>query len=140
MTNISPTAAVAFSEKRIKTIVLNLLFVMPILGMAVDLIAPSLPGIAKSLQISAGMAKNVISIYLLGYAFGNFLTGFLTDAYGRRKLICCGLFGFVIASLLPALFPNLKILLLARCLQGLTIGGVSVAARATFSDILLPEN
>jgi DHA1 family bicyclomycin/chloramphenicol resistance-like MFS transporter len=109
---------------------------MPIVGMAVDLIAPSLPAISKDLNVSNAIAKDVISLYLLGYALGNFFTGFLTDAWGRQKLIRLGLISFVAASLLPVIFKNIEVVLFARLAQGLTIGCVAVIIRAILSDIL----
>ena len=124
------------SQKQTKVITWVLLCLIPIVGMAVDLVAPSLPAISNDLNVSDGIAKDVISLYLLGYAFGNFFTGFLTDAWGRQKLLRLGLIGFVIASLLPVIFKNIEILLFARLAQGLTIGCVAVVTRATLSDIL----
>ena len=130
---------VIISDKRIKLISITLLCLMPILGMAVDLIAPSLPSIANNLDASSSSAKNVITLYLLGYALGNFFSGILTDSLGRKILIRLGILGFVIASLLPVIFPNIAMMLFARLLQGITIGTVAVVARATFSDILPPK-
>ncbi len=130
---------VVLSEKRTQLIIWTLLCLMPIIGMTVDLVAPSLPAIASGLQVSTKTAKDVISIYLVGYALGNFFTGFLTDALGRQKLIRTALFGFMMASLIPVFSPRIEILLLARFLQGLTIGAVALLARAIFSDILPPE-
>ena len=127
------------SEKRIQLIVWTLLFLMPLVGMAVDLIAPSLPAIASGLQVSTKMTKNVISIYLLGYALGNFFTGILTDALGRQKLIRIGLLGFVVVSLIPVFFPNITLLLLTRFLQGITLGAVGVLIRAICADVLSEE-
>ncbi len=127
------------TEKHTQHIVWTLLCLMPIIGMAVDLIAPSLPAIANGLHVSNHAAKNAISIYLLGYALGNFLTGFLTDALGRQKLIRLSLLGFMGVSLLPIFLPHISFLLLARLLQGLTIGAVAVLARAILSDILPPD-
>lgn len=69
---------------------------MPIIGMAVDLVSPSLPAISINLRISSTIAKDVISIYFLGYALGNFITGFLADAFGRKKLLRISLFTFFI--------------------------------------------
>lgn len=134
-TDINP----AFSDQQIQLVVWTLLLILPIVGMTVDLVAPSLPAIATGLRVSPGVAKGVISIYLLGYAFGNFFTGFLTDALGRQKLLRIGLSGFVVASLLPVLLPNIDSLLIARFLQGLTIGGVAVVSRSIYSDILPAE-
>lgn len=42
-------------------------------------------------------------------------------------------------SLIPVFFPHIVTLLLARFLQGITIGGVAILARAIISDILPPE-
>ena len=130
---------IVFSKQRKKSIILTLLCLMPIIGMAVDLIAPSLPAIAKGLNVSHVVVKDIITLYLIGYAFGNFFTGFLTDALGRKKLIRIGLLGFVLASLLPILIPHMWMLLISRLLQGLTIGAAAVVIRAIVSDILTPD-
>jgi DHA1 family bicyclomycin/chloramphenicol resistance-like MFS transporter len=125
-----------FSNKQTQGIVWTLLFLMPIIGMAVDLVAPSLPAITNTLKISPQLSKEIISLYLLGYGLGNLVSGFLTDAYGRKKLLRFCLLGFLVMSFLPILFLNIKMLLLARFLQGIMLGGVSVVIRAVFSDIL----
>src|SRR3990167_9045239 len=130
------TSSLPFPEHKIQRIVWTLLFLFPIFGMCVDLVAPSLPAISSSLHVSASVAKNVISLYLLGYALGNFFTGFLADAWGRQKLLRAGLFGFIIASLIPVFFHGIDLLFLSRVLQGITIGAVSVLARAMLSDVL----
>lgn len=131
--------SITFPQNKVQRIVWTLLFLFPIFGMAVDLVAPSLPAIADSLRVSPSVAKNVISLYLVGYAFGNFFAGFLADAWGRQKLLRIGLLGFVIASLIPVLFPNIDALFLSRVLQGITMGAVSVLSRAIFSDVLPTE-
>ena len=127
------------SESKTQWIVWTLLCLMPIIGMCIDLVAPSLPAIAQSFNVANQLAKNVISLYLLGFAFGNFLTGFLIDAFGRQKIIRMALFGFILASLLPIFLHSISCLLFARVLQGLTIGAVSVTLRAICADVLSPE-
>lgn len=129
----------SLSPKHTKAIVWVLMFIMPIIGMAVDLVTPSLPAISHGLDISAGLTKSVVSLYLFGYAFGNLFTGSLTDAYGRRLILRVMLFGFVLMSLLPVFFPTIHVLLAARFLQGITLGASSVILRSIFSDILPPE-
>ncbi len=124
---------------KINIILISLLLVMPIIGMAVDLIAPSLPAIAEGLGVSSRSAKNIISLYLLGYGLGNFMTGFLTDALGRKKILRIGLVLFISASLMPVLWAKIDVVLLARFLQGLSIGAVAVVIRAIFSDLLEKE-
>lgn len=129
-------ALTTLSPAQRHTIMWTLLAIMPIIGMAVDLVAPSLPAIVTALHASPTIIKNVVAIYLLGYALGNFFTGFLTDALGRRQLLRIGLVAFILVSLLPTFFPSVPTLLGARFLQGLTIGVVAVLVRASLSDLL----
>ncbi len=126
------------SDKRVNLLVFVMLGLYPLVGMGVDLVAPSLPAIARNLNVSGGLAKNLIGIYLFGAALGNFVIGFLSDAYGRRKFLLMGMLAFVIFSVLPALFPSISMLLVSRFFQGVTLGAFGVLIRAIFADIL-PE-
>lgn len=110
-----------------------LLFTAPLLGMGIDLIAPSLPSIVQDLNTSAAAAKGLISTYLLGYAFGIIFFGFLSDSWGRRSVLLPGLFLFSLSSLLPLCFPNINILLLTRFLQGFLIASIGLT-RPIFVD------
>lgn len=127
------------SAKRINLMVLMILIFNPLIGMGVDLIAPSLPAISRSLEVSTVLSKNLIAIYLLGYALGNFLGGVLSEAWGRKKLLTMSLFAFALVSLLPALIANAHVLLAVRLLQGLGLGAYAAIGRATLSDILPVE-
>lgn len=127
------------SHTKVKLIICTLVCLMPIMGMAVDLIAPSLPSITINLKISEVLSKNIITSYLFGFGLGNFITGFITDAWGRQKLIRAALLGFVISSFLPILYPNINLLLFSRLAQGITIGSVAVLLRTILADILPPE-
>lgn len=73
------------SQKRANFLVWTILILYPMVGMGIDLIAPALPDISRSLHISSMLTKNLISMYLFGYAVGNLLIGFLSDAWGRRR-------------------------------------------------------
>ncbi len=131
--------SIALSEKQTQWIMWVLLSLSPIIGMAVDLIAPSLPAMASGLHVPAYIVKNAITIYLLGYAVGNFVTGFLADAWGRKILLRISIVAFVLVSILPVIFANIDVLLLARLLQGIALGSVAVLIRTIFSDVFLPE-
>ncbi len=127
------------SPRQTKLIVWTLLSIMPIIGMIVDLIAPSLPAISNDLHVTEGVAKNIITCFVVGFAIGNFFTGFLADALGRQKLIRIALFGFILVSILPIIYPKISIVLVARLLQGITSGAAAVLLRSIFSDILPKE-
>ncbi|MBX9577146.1 MAG: multidrug effflux MFS transporter [Chthoniobacterales bacterium] len=130
---------VILTKKKINLILWTLLPLSSLTGMAVDLVAPCLPSIASSLDVSSGITKNVITLYLLGYALGNFCSGFLTDAWGRKHILRIGLLGFIVASLLPVVIPTIITVLVGRFFEGITIGTIVVVARAIYSDILPPE-
>jgi len=135
----SPHADVHFSENHIRLIVVVILCFYPLVGMGIDLITPSLPTISHALHSSTHFAKNLITLYLLGYAFGNLIIGFLSDTLGRRHLMCAGFFIFILASLLPTFFEKPSVLLFSRLLQGFTIAAFGVIGRAVLSDVLPKE-
>ena len=124
------------SKVRHNMILVSLLIMFTLSGMAVDLFSPSLPAMSRDLYISTNIVKSTIYIYLTGYALGNFLMGFLTDAFGRKKLLRISLLLLIASNILPIIFPNYIILLTSRFIQGLFIGAVAVLARAILSDIL----
>ena len=119
-----------------KVRMLLLLSFVPLMGMSIDLFAPSLPSLSSSLNISTSVTKLVISIFILGYAMGNFVVGLMTDALGRKSLLRISCLMFVISSIIPILFPNEIALITARFLQGFFIGAIGVVNRGIFSDTL----
>src|SRR5579872_1362581 len=125
-----------FSEDHIKFILIAILALYPLVGMGIDLIAPSLPAISHDLNVSNNFSKNLITFYLVGYMLGNFFIGFLSDAIGRRKPMLSGFIIFIVVSVLPAIFNKPFLLLIARFLQGFTIAAFAVSGRAVLSDIL----
>lgn len=124
------------SDRRINCIIVLILGLYPLVGMGIDLIAPSLPAISSDLRVSNLVVKNLISLYLFGYALGNFCVGFLSDTLGRQKLALMGLGVFVLVSLLPVYYHDITILLFARFFQGFMIAAFAVTARAVLSDVL----
>ena len=127
-TNLSPA--------RVNAIVFSILILFPLLGMTIDLIAPSLPAISEALSISSAFSKWLIAIFLFGSAFGNFFVRFLSDAIGRKKLHLSAWTLFVLASSLPLMFTEPAVVFLARFLQGMSMGAFSVLTRGILSDVL----
>lgn len=128
-----------FSEKRIQLIIYAILGLYPLVGMGIDLIAPSLPAISKDLHTSPAFAKNMITLFLLGIMFGTLFIGVISDALGRRKLMFYGFIIFIFASLLPAILNIPFVLLACRFIQGFGIAIFAITSRATLSDILSKE-
>lgn len=97
---------------------------------AVDTYLPAFPNIAQFMQVSIDRVGLSVSIYIFGLALGQLVGGFLSDRYGRARLMITGLVIFFLSSFLLAFSHTLTQLLLLRFLQALGGGccGVSVPA------------
>lgn len=135
-------------RKVVNCIIISLLtFVTPL---ASSVFAPAVPALMRDLRSdSQSLAAFVVSVYVLGFAFGPLLIAPLSEIYGRTPVyhVCnLGLVAFLVGC---ALAPNLNALIVFRFLSGafgscpLTNGGGSIAdmirqekrgmAMATFS-------
>lgn len=126
----------ALSEKQTTRLIWTLLAIYPLIGMGVDLIAPSLPALSQDLQATQSFSKNLISLYLLGFALFTLVAGTSLNTTGRKIWIIGGLTAFTVSSLIAGLFPSESTLLLARFLQGAAIGSASTTVRVIFTDVL----
>jgi EmrB/QacA subfamily drug resistance transporter len=79
-----------------------------------------LPAIAASFQADAGDLQWVVNAYLLPLSALLLLGGAAGDRFGRRTLLIWGVGLFALASLACAAAPNLRWLLAARFLQGIS--------------------
>ena len=110
-----------------------------IAGLAIALYAPSLPSIGKEFAVSEVVMQNTVSTTLIAYAFGQIFFGVMSDYMGRKKTIICGLLLFIFASILAAYANNIGMLLIARALQGFSIGACQVVSRAILVDSITGE-
>lgn len=81
----------------------------------------ALPAIGRDFHTGVAGLQWVVTGYLLTLASLILLSGSLGDRFGRRKVFTIGVVWFMAASLLSGIAPNLKILIMARALQG--VGG-----------------
>src|SRR6058998_3711611 len=84
----------------------------------------SLPHIAGSLSASIDEATWALTSYLVANAIILPMTGWLASRFGRKNLLLLSVSGFTIASILCGLAPNLPMLIVFRCLQGMTGGAM----------------
>ena len=59
-------------------------------GLATGMIAPVLPALAKSFEVTVGVASLVFIVHMAGSAIGTLPTGFMIDRFGRRKVLIAG--------------------------------------------------
>lgn len=95
-------------------------------------ITPALPGITDSFGLPASMGAQVMSFFLLGYAFGQLPYGPLAKRFGRKGALTIGSALAVIGSLLAYLAPSFSVLCVARVLQA---AGSGVGLKITVTII-----
>jgi DHA1 family bicyclomycin/chloramphenicol resistance-like MFS transporter len=122
------------SPRRLPSIVI--LVAMSAIGpMALNIFMPSMPGLARHFQVDYGLVQLTLTFYLIGLGLAQLVYGPLSDRYGRRPVLLCGLAIFCVGSLLCALAPSIEMLMIGRAFQA--IGGCSglVLGRAIIRDL-----
>ncbi|GLB46084.1 MFS transporter [Philodulcilactobacillus myokoensis] len=84
-----------------------------------SIVNTALPQISKSLAIPMNQAEWISSAYLVLICMSLILFGKLGDQFSKPKIFQIGTLLFTLSSLVCGLSPNLIVLLIARCLQGL---------------------
>lgn len=102
--------------------------------LATNIYVPAMPDIARSFGSTAAAVEVTVSATLVGIALGQLLIGSISDRYGRRLPALVGTMGFVVASILCALAPNLTVLIILRFIQGFAGASGVVLARASIRD------
>ena len=103
--------------------------------LSTDMYLPSLPAIARDLQATTGQTQATLSIFLLGFAAGQFVYGPVSDKVGRKPVMLAGLALFVAASLACTLAPSVEVLTAARFVQAFGASGPIVLGRAVVRDL-----
>ena len=103
--------------------------------LSTDMYLPSLPAIARDLQATTGQTQATLSIFLLGFAAGQFVYGPVSDKVGRKPMMLSGLALFVAASLACTLAPSVEVLTAARFVQAFGASGPIVLGRAMVRDL-----
>ena len=98
-----------------------------------NIVAVSLPSIARSLNADFAAIEWVISAYTLSFAALVLPAGTLADRYGRKRILIAGLALFTAASLVCGAAPNAGVLNGARAVQGIGAALQLSAALATLS-------
>ncbi|MEB7455812.1 multidrug effflux MFS transporter [Lysinibacillus sphaericus] len=78
---------------------------------------PSLPDIADALGVSNSSVQLTLSIYFIGFAFGVFSWGWISDIIGRRPAMLGGLVFYGIGSALCFFADTISFLIVSRFIQ-----------------------
>tara|TARA_R110002033_G_scaffold75306_1_gene126837 strand:- start:890 stop:2104 length:1215 start_codon:yes stop_codon:yes gene_type:complete len=128
---------------RIFLILLSLFVVM----LGYGILLPTLPYYTERLALKDNLDTDLINFHIglltSIYPFFQLLFvvvwGKLSDRYGRKPIIICGLIGFVIMQLLTGLATSLTMLYIARIFGGIFTSSVIPVSNAYLSDITSEE-
>ena len=90
----------------------------------------SLPHIQGSLNAGVDEVTWVLTSYLVSNAVIIPITGWLASIFGRRNYLLFSIVVFTVSSVLCGAAPSLKVLVIARVLQGLGGGGLQPLSQA----------
>lgn len=108
---------------------------MALSAMGIDAMLPALPQIAHTYAVpQANQQQLVVTVFLLSFGAAQLIFGPLVDRYGRKPIILWGLVFYALFSLVAALAPSFELLLVARCLQGVSISTTRVAPVSIIRD------
>jgi MFS transporter, AAHS family, 4-hydroxybenzoate transporter len=116
-----------FDDQKIGTFHIGLLVIsflaMMTEGFDLGIAAFAGPGILKEWHLSGSELGVLFSSSLAAGFIGPPLFGFLSDKFGRKRVVVCGIYVFGIFTLAAALAANLGEMIAARVFAGVALGG-----------------
>jgi DHA1 family bicyclomycin/chloramphenicol resistance-like MFS transporter len=103
--------------------------------MSIDMYLPAFPQIARELGVPLGTVQLSISAFLFGSAAGQLFYGPLTDRWGRRRPLLCGLALYVISAGGCACVHTGEGLMFWRVVMAVGGGAGMVISRAVVRDL-----
>lgn len=104
-------------------------------GYDTGVINGALPYMQEDLGLTPLTEGLVTSSLLFGAAFGALLGGRLADRNGRRKMIMVLAVIFLVGTLACTFAPNTEIMIAARFVLGLAVGGASVSVPVYLAEV-----
>ncbi len=124
--------------KNLNSTIVVLVLVVLVNALSYSVIMPLLYPFA----VKYGLSKQMVGVLFATFAFFQLIAtpiiGRLSDKFGRKPLLALSLLGTSMSLFLFALAPTAWVLFLARALDGITGGNISVA-QAVISDLYPPK-
>lgn len=136
-TAMSLDASIAAKPARLegKTLLFFLTLLAALGMLATNMYLASFPSLGKDLVATPAQVKLTLTVFLLGFAFGQLVIGPLSDKFGRRTLLLAGLVLYALTSATIALVANIEWMLGLRMVQAVAACTGAVLARAVARDL-----
>ncbi|MEN8933331.1 multidrug effflux MFS transporter [Planktotalea arctica] len=106
------------------------------IAFSIDAMLPALPQIAEELSPDApNRAQLILTSFVLGMGIGTFITGPLSDSFGRKSVITLGAIIYCVSAFVAWRSSSLEVVLAARVMQGIGAAGPRVVTLAIIRDL-----
>jgi len=103
-------------------------------------VQPLMPVFSVTFGVEPAVSSLSLSVTTAMLAAGMLIMGPVSDAYGRKNVMACSLFGVGTLSVLSAFAPNWTSLLIIRGLEGLALAGVPAIGMAYLAEEVHPRD
>jgi len=103
-------------------------------------VQPLLPVLARDFHLTATQSSLALSVTTGLLALSIFAAGAVSDMVGRKTLIAASLCNAAALNVLAACAPSWTLLLLARGLEGIALGGAPAVAMAYLAEEIEPDS
>lgn len=134
----SPKSRPLASRHRLTSIVIIMAFF--VIEMSTDIYVPCLPEMTHFFEVDESVTLMTLSAFLFGFSLLGFLSGPLSDSYGRRFVMRSGVVIFLLGSIGCWWMYSIYELILSRFFQGIGGGIVVVVATAIVKDLFDDKN
>lgn len=106
-----------------------------LIALSIDMMLPALPAIAATLGVQrANDGQLIVSLLFLGFGFGQFFYGPISESVGRKPAVYVGLALFSAGCVLALVARSFPMMLVGRVLQGVGVGGPRAMTIALVRD------
>jgi EmrB/QacA subfamily drug resistance transporter len=130
--------AVRLTHAQIRVILIGVILAMFLGALDQTIVVTALPTIGREMQ-SVEQLSWVVTAYLLTATAATPIYGKLSDIHGRRIILLIAIGIFLVGSVACALATDIRVLILARALQGAGGGGLISLGQTIVADIIPPR-
>ncbi len=102
-------------------------------------VSPVLPAIAKGFNTVVTQAGNILTAYMIPYGIMQPFYGFVSDRWGKAKVLKWIVFGLALGTVGCAFAGSLRMLCLWRAITGFFAAGIIAVSLALIGDNVLPQ-
>lgn len=124
------------TRSKVTAITIAILTTLSAIGpLATDMYIPAFPEVTTDLGTTPSRLQLTLTAFFTGTAFGQIVSGPLSDRLGRRGPLLFGIILCLVGSIGCALAPSVSVLIVFRILQGIGGGFGMVLGRAVLIDM-----